>query len=152
MEVIKITPKLEFDVIYSDGSKRRVTEGILFEAEANGSMIFHNGTDRPEVLLSAAETALVALSGIGPGLEALAYGMALDEAPSAALKRLAKAASDVMYLYRAEKQSCFRLGQKDMQASVMDMLLDTAAKMPANGMVGPTLRIAADMVKNMEVP
>ena len=54
--------------------------------------------------------------------------------------------------HKAEQQAIFRLGQKDMQASVMDMLLDTAAKMPANGMVGPTLRIAADMVKNMEVP
>ncbi len=152
MEVIKITPKLEFDVLYADGSRRHVTEGILFEASSTGDLLFHNGTDRPELLLAATETALVALSNIGPGLEALAYGMALDEAPAAALKRLAKAASDVMYLYRAEKQSCFRLGQKDMQASVMDMLLNTAAKMPGDGMVGPTLRIAADMVKNMEVP
>lgn len=152
METIKTTPNLEFDVIYADGTKRHVTEGILFEASPTGDLLFHNGTDRPELLLAATETALVALSNIGPGLEVLAYGMALDEAPSAALKRLAKAASDVMHLYGVDKQSCFRLGQKDMQASVMDMLLDTAAKMPANGMVGPTLRIAADMVKNMEVP
>lgn len=53
---------------------------------------------------------------------------------------------------RAEQQAIFRLGQKDMQASVVDMLLKAAEPLPPNGMVGPTLRIAADMVKNMEVP
>lgn len=53
---------------------------------------------------------------------------------------------------RAEQQAIFRLGQKDMQSSVVDMLLKTAEPLPANGMVGPTLRIAAGMVKNMEVP
>lgn len=152
MEVIKITPKLEFDVIYADGTKRHVAEGILFEAEDTGAMIFHNGTDRPEVLLSAAEVALVALANIGPGLEALALGMALTDEPRAALKRLAKTAGDLLNIYRADKQATFRLGQKDMQASVVDMLLDKASKMPGDGMVGSTLRIAADMVKNMEVP
>ena len=52
---------------------------------------------------------------------------------------------------KAEQQAIFRLGQKDMQASVVDMLLKAAEPLPPNGMVGPTLRIAADMVKNMEV-
>lgn len=54
METIKTSKNVEFDVIYADGTRRHVTEGILFEVE-NEKIVFHNGTDRPEVMIAAAE-------------------------------------------------------------------------------------------------
>lgn len=56
METIKISNNVEFDVIYADGSRARVKEGVLFGVE-DESIIFHNGTSRPEVVIAAAETA-----------------------------------------------------------------------------------------------
>lgn len=54
MEAIKTSKNVEFDVIYADGTRRHVTEGVLFEVE-NEKVVFHNGTDRPEVMIAAAE-------------------------------------------------------------------------------------------------
>ena len=54
MEAIKTSKNVEFDVIYADGTRRHVTEGVLFEVE-NEKVVFHNGTDRPEVIVAAAE-------------------------------------------------------------------------------------------------
>ena len=54
MEAIKTSSNVEFDVIYADGTRRHVTEGVLFEVE-NEKIVFHNGTDRPEVMIAAAE-------------------------------------------------------------------------------------------------
>lgn len=54
METIKTSKNVEFDVIYADGTRRHVTEGVLFEVE-NEKIVFHNGTDRPEVMIAAAE-------------------------------------------------------------------------------------------------
>lgn len=56
METIKTSKNVEFDVIYADGTRRHVTEGVLFEVE-NEKIVFHNGTDRPEVIVAAAEAA-----------------------------------------------------------------------------------------------
>lgn len=56
MGVIKTSPNVEFDVIYADGTRRHVAEGVLFEVEKE-RIIFHNGTDRPEVILATAECA-----------------------------------------------------------------------------------------------
>ena len=56
MEAIKTSKNVEFDVIYADGTRRHVTEGVLFEVE-NERIIFHNGTGRPAVLVAAAEAA-----------------------------------------------------------------------------------------------
>lgn len=67
MEAIKTSKNVEFDVIYADGTRRHVTEGVLFEVE-NDKIVFHNGTDRPEVLIAAAEAASEILGRIGfPG-------------------------------------------------------------------------------------
>lgn len=96
MEVIKKSPNVEFDVIYADGTRKRVKEGILYEAEESGDMIFHNGTDQVPVLLAAAETMLVSLKEIGPGLEALAIGMALQEETCDVLKTLVEFASSLL--------------------------------------------------------
>lgn len=56
MEMIKACKSVEFDVIYDDGTRRHVTEGILFQVE-NERLLFHNGTNRPEVLLAVSEAA-----------------------------------------------------------------------------------------------
>ena len=149
MEVIKTTPNLEFDVIYADGTRKRVQEGVLYEAEDTGDIIFHNGTNRPEVLIAAAETVLLSLAAIGPGLEALALGMALRDESRAALLILTKFASNLLNLDSAEKQAIFRLGQMDMQQSVAAMLLDAANE--ANGLIRSTLLGASDAVKALEV-
>lgn len=55
-DIIKTCKKVEFDVIYDDGTRRHVTEGVLFEVE-NERIVFHNGTDRPEVIYATAEAA-----------------------------------------------------------------------------------------------
>ncbi len=150
METIKQTPNLEFDVIYADGTRKRVKEGLLYEAEESGYMIFHNGTDQPAVLLAAAECMLVSLSRIGYGLEALAAGMVLSEKPCAALLRLAKCAVKALGLDSAEKQACFRLGQMDMRESIAAMLRDRAADSP--DAIRSALEAVAAEVSSMEVP
>lgn len=63
METIKTSKNVEFDVIYADGTRHHVSEGILFEAKDN-KMIFHNGTDRAAVLFAAAEAAAEAIGGL----------------------------------------------------------------------------------------
>lgn len=56
MEAVKKSKNVEFDVLYDDGTRRHVTEGVLFEVK-NERIIFHNGTGRPEVIFAAAEAA-----------------------------------------------------------------------------------------------
>lgn len=56
METIKSSKNVEFDVIYANGSRLRVKEGMLFGVE-DESIIFHNGTSRPEVAIAVAEAA-----------------------------------------------------------------------------------------------
>lgn len=64
MSVIKTTENLEFDVIYADGTRRHVTEGVLFEVE-NNKIVFHNGTDRLVALIAAAEAAAEVVGAVG---------------------------------------------------------------------------------------
>lgn len=54
MQPIKLSDSVEFDVIYADGSRRRVTEGVLFEAH-HQRMIFHKGTSKKEVIFATME-------------------------------------------------------------------------------------------------
>ena len=56
MEAIKTSQNVEFDVIYADGTRRNVSEGVLFEVK-DEKLVFHNGTDRPEALIGVAEAA-----------------------------------------------------------------------------------------------
>ena len=150
METVKQTSALEFELIYADGTRRRVKEGILYEAEASGDMLFHNGTDQPAVLLAAAECALVSLSQIEPGFEALAMGMALTEESCAVLERLATFAIRLLGSTSAENQACFRLGQMDMRESIAAKLQDAANS--SRGIIRATLKNAAAGVSEMEVP
>lgn len=147
MKTIKTSSNIEFDVIYADGTQKRVSEGVLYEADEAGDMIFHNGTSRPEVLMAAAEYNLRTLHENGPGLEALAIGMVLSEESRAALKHLlsfAKALLDD----GAEKQAVFRLGQMDMRESAAAKLRAAAANV--YGIARATLESAADMIDEME--
>lgn len=70
MEPIKVCKNTEFDVLYDDGTSRRVHEGILLEVE-NEKMIFHNGTNRASVLFAAVEALFEVISMLGfvPQLE-----------------------------------------------------------------------------------
>lgn len=68
MEPIKTTKNLEFDVIYADGTRHHVTEGVLFEVK-DEILTFHNGTDRLAVLLSVAEAAAEVVSRLKLPLE-----------------------------------------------------------------------------------
>ena len=56
MEAIKTSKNVEFDVIYADGTRHHVREGVLFEIKDN-ELTFHNGTDRATALFGVAEAA-----------------------------------------------------------------------------------------------
>lgn len=63
MEAIKTSKNVEFDVIYADGTRHHVSEGVLFEVK-DDKFTFHNGTDRAEVLVAVAEAAAEAVGGL----------------------------------------------------------------------------------------
>lgn len=149
MEAIKTTPNLDFDVIYSDGTRKRVQEGVLYEATEDGDIIFHNGTSKPAVLKAAAETILMSLFAIGPGLEGLVMGMALQPETRVVLRILAEFADKLLKLSDKEKQAIFRLGQMDMRQAAVDALL--AAADGTHGVVCSTLIDAAERVRKLEV-
>ena len=68
METIKASKSVEFDVLYADGTRRHVKEGVLFEVE-NDKFCFHNGTDRAAVLIGAAEAAAVVVGAMNLNME-----------------------------------------------------------------------------------
>lgn len=45
MQQYKETENLEFDVLYADGTKKRIRQGILFEETEEGGLDVHIGTD-----------------------------------------------------------------------------------------------------------
>ena len=63
MEAIKTSENVEFDVIYADGTRKRVHEGILFEME-NEKIVFHNGTNSPAVLLAVGVAAAEVIGAV----------------------------------------------------------------------------------------
>ena len=147
MEPIKISENVEFDVIYADGTRHRVKEGILFEVDGR-DMVSHNGTDRLSVLFAVAESALELIDFIG---ETKRFAKGLWKASPECLGRKALMKILVAFypLTSQEKQAVFRLGQKDMQASVCDMprqLADGATDPVSAGLI-----LAADLVEGMEV-
>ena len=66
MEPIKLTENLEFDVIYADGTKKRVHEGILMEREGD-NLTMHLGDGRVSTLFGTIDALLEAVyeSGLG---------------------------------------------------------------------------------------
>lgn len=125
MEIIKTSSNVEFDVIYADGTRRRVKEGVLHEAEAN-EIIFHNGTADPAVIIASAEDILKTLKNMGAGLALLSVKMHLTPESTEVLRELVWFADDLLNNSSADKQGIFRLGQMDMKQSVLDMLRDVA--------------------------
>lgn len=52
MEMYRKSSNVEFDVIYDDGSRHHVKEGILFEAKEDNHTVFHIGTSRKSVFIA----------------------------------------------------------------------------------------------------
>ena len=148
MEIIKTTSNMEFDVIYADGTRRHVAEGVLHEADDN-EIIFHNGTSRPEVIIAAAEDILKTLKHMGAGLAILSVKMHFTAESTEVLRELAWFADDLLNNSSADKQGVFRLGQMDMKESVIAMLQDFASE--TMGSAKAILESAAERVKRMEV-
>ena len=145
--MLKVSPNVEFEVIYADGEKTRVHEGILFGLDDEGGMILHNGTDEPAVWLAAAEILLEALFESGC-LKVLAKGM-LNHIPGPYAAASAFAAV-VRLLSGSDGPAIFRLGQMDFQQCAADMLEDAAKQ--ADGLVATTLLHASALVRDMKIP
>lgn len=147
MEKDKISENVEFDVLYADGTRRRVQEGILFEAIGN-EMTFHNGTNRGAVLFATAEAALQLIDDIG--LTKL-FGMYIKSDPedSDTISILHRLCPKVTQPSSQETQAIFRLGQMDMRESIAAMLQEEGDSL--YGMARAALLEAADRVRNMEV-
>lgn len=64
MEAIKTSENVEFDVIYADGTRHHVSEGVLFEVKGD-KLTFHNGTDRAAVIIAVAEAAAEVVGALG---------------------------------------------------------------------------------------
>ena len=142
MEMRKESKNVEFDVIYDDGTRKRIKEGVLHEVE-NEEIIFHNGTDRAEVWIAAAEDMLKALSGVSGGIESLMVGMAADDKCGKAVTRMRgmlRAVHELEKEESAEKRAVFCLGQMDMWESVIAMLEDRKKQ------AAPLVRLTLDAV------
>lgn len=85
METIKKSPNVEFEVIYADGERKRVQEGVLLGVEDDGSITMHNGTDCAAVWFAAADGMLVALNACN-ALPAFARNRMQDPVSLEALK------------------------------------------------------------------
>lgn len=147
MEANKISENVEFDVIYADGTRRRVHEGVLFEVE-DDQMIFHNGTSRAQVWFASAESALSLIESVGL-LRIFSEYIRSDPEDRDTLRIVTKLSGTRQSITSAEQQAVFRLGQMDMRESIVSMLTDAA-----NGTFGITqaaLKIAVDKINEMEV-
>lgn len=149
MEVIKLTSNMEFDVIYADGTRRHVREGVLHEADGN-EIIFHNGTSDPAVIIASAEDILKHLKHMGAGLALLSIKMHLSPESTEVLRELAWFADDLLNNSSADKQGIFRLGQMDMKESIVNMLRNAGDVRSLELRAG--LSLAAALVESMEVP
>lgn len=89
METIKKSPNVEFEVIYADGERRRVQEGVLLGVEEDGSITMHNGTDCAAVWFAAADGMLVALNACS-ALPVFVRNRMQDPVSFQALKALAE--------------------------------------------------------------
>ena len=126
MEVKKKPDNLRVDVLYANGSRRRVvipSSAITFVRQ-----------------LAIFRSDLFQGTGINP----------LD-ADVANIVAVTKADHDALHgCGRKRQQAMFRLGQMDMQASIADMLEDLADG--AQGEACAALIDAAQRVRNLEVP
>ena len=124
MEVIKTCENVEFDVIYTDGSRYRVREGFLWEVAENGTMAFHCGCNSVSALFTVSEALLEVIDSFGLlGLFEQWVNDGFDEAVAETrLKNEIHAKNKAL----AEHKAIFRLGQMDMQQAAAHMLEDAS--------------------------
>lgn len=147
METIKESPNVEFEVIYADGERKRVPEGVLLGVEEDGSITMHNGTDCAAVWFTVADGMLVALNACD-ALPAFTRNRMQDPVSLEALKTLAV---EVNRRLGKSDKSTFRLGQLDFQQCAADALED-ASKSIENGLVSLAFLQAAALIRDMEIP
>lgn len=126
MEVKKTPDSMRVDVLYANGSRRRVVipSGVI-------SFVKQSAISRPYLFH-------------GVGFSPL-------DADVASIVAVTRADHDISYGYsRSHHQTAFRLGQMDMQASIADMLENLAAGTQSEAFAA--LINAAQRVRNMEVP
>lgn len=145
METIKESPNVEFEVIYADGERKRVPEGVLLGVEEDGSITLHNGTDCAAVWFAAADGMLVAIHACN-ALPVFVRNRMQDPVSFQALKALAE---EVSRRLGKSDAATFHLGQMDMQESIADMLEDAAKQ--ADGLVATTLLHASALVRDMKI-
>lgn len=137
---------VEFEIIFSDGERKRVREGILMEANEDGSVTMHSATDCAAVLFAIADGMLVALNACN-ALPAFARTRMQDPVSLEALKALAK---EVNRRLGKSDAATFRLGQMDFQQCAADAL-EAASKSIENGLVSLAFLQAAALVRDMKV-
>lgn len=147
METIKESPNVEFEVIYADGKRKRVQEGVLLGVEDDGSITLHNGTDCAAVWFAAADGMLVALNACN-ALPVFARNRMQDPVSLEALKKLA---AEVNRRLGKSDVATFRLGQMDQRESAADMLEDLS-KENADSIVSAAFLQAAALVRDMKIP
>ena len=147
METIKVSPNVEFDVIYADGERKRVPEGVLFGVEKDNSMALHNGTDCSAVWFAAANAMLVALNAC----DALPKFVLLSLTETESFNALKKLGEEVVSNIWCRTPATFRLGQMDFQQHAVNMLEDVS-KQAEDGLVASAYLQAAALVRGMEIP
>ena len=147
METIKKSPNVEFEVIYADGERKRVPEGVLLGVEEDGSITLHNGTDCSAVWFAAADGMLVAIDACN-ALPVFVRNRMQDPVSFQALKALAE---EVNCRLGKSDEATFRLGQMDFQQCAADAL-EAASKTIENGLVSLAFLQAAALVRGMEIP
>lgn len=147
METIKVSPNVEFEVIYADGERKRVPEGVLYGVEKDGSITLHNGTDCAAVWFAVAGGTLVALNACN-ALPAFVLNRLTDTQSFHALKKLAE---EVLRRIWLKTPATFRLGQMDFQQSAADMLEDVS-KQTEDGLAASAFLQAAALVRGMGIP
>ena len=147
METIKESPNVEFEVIYADGERKRVSEGVLYGVEEDGSITLHNGTDCVAVWFAVAGGTLVGLNACN-ALPAFVLNRLTDTQSFHALKKLAEEVHRRIWL---NTPATFRLGQMDFRQSAADKLEDVS-KQTEDGLVASAYLQAAALVRGMEIP
>lgn len=147
METIKESPNVEFEVIYADGERKRVPEGVLLGVEEDGSITLHNGTDCAAVWFAAADGMLVAIEACN-ALPVFVRNRMQDPVSFQVLKSLAE---EVNRRLGKSDETAFRLGQMDFQQCAADAL-EAASKSIENGLVSLAFLQAAALVRDMNIP
>lgn len=147
METIKESPNVEFEVIYADGERKRVPEGVLLGVEEDGSITLHNGTDCSAVWFAAAAGMLVAIDACN-ALPVFVRNRMQDPVSFQALKALAE---EVNRRLGKSDAATFRLGQMDLRESAADMLEDLSKEI-ADSIVSAAFLQASALVRDMKIP